>query len=252
MQGLVIEGKKLNGLQNISFNYNVGEEAVLNLGKPFNATQIVSPTTVQLNVDKFLVNNDYVTGLTGKTDISGQFEYDGNYLNFNSGALLGYTVTASVGGLPEMAFDLAIYGDISGFDTAVTSSDDNSIYDVNQDNISITYDKSAENPIQSFTYSENYNFQPIYGLNITGRPSEIQLIGPITQELEVAIEVEDFEFENNFSFLSGAKDRNRNISVSVGNNSFALENAILVGESKSLSVSNTVTATIRYRGFKQV
>lgn len=249
---LVISGVRLSGVQNISFNYSVGEEAVLNAGKGFNATTLTAPTAVQANIDKFLVNNDYVTGLTGLTDINGQFVYGSNYLNFNSGVLRGYTVSASVGSLPEIAFDIGIYGDISGSNGAISYSADNSVYDVNQNNITVTFDKSATNAIQGFTYSENYNYAPIYGMNEEGRPSEIRLLAPITQEMEISIEVDDLEFENNFSFLSGAKDRARNVSVTVGNNTFSMSNAILVGESKSLSVNDTVVANIRYRGFKNV
>jgi hypothetical protein len=253
MDYLVIQGKKIRALQNISFNYSTNEQEVLNAGKGFNGTFIGGATQVTANIDKFLVNNDSITGLTGRSDISGQFAYGGSFLNFCSGALIGYTVSANVGSLPEIAFDISIYGDISGSNTAQSFTLENQVYDVNQDNISVVFDKSAANPIQGFTYSENYNFQAIYGMNNNvGRPSEIQLTGPINQEMQIDIEVEDFMFENNFSFLSGSKDRNRNISVTVGQNVFSMSNAFLVGESKSLSVSNTVVASLRYRGFKNI
>jgi hypothetical protein len=250
---VVIDGVRLNGLQNVSFDYSVGEEAMLNLGKSFQTTMITSAGTVQANIDKILTNTDHIITLTGEKNITGQFKYGENTLNFNSGVLRGYTVSASVGGLPEIAFDIGIYGDISGTNTLATYDDDNALVNIGQDDITVTFDKSSTNAVQGFTYSENYNFQPIYGLNKLGRPDEIKLIGPIVQELEVSIDVDDFEFEDIFSFLSGAKDRDRNVSVDIGGyNSFVLENAHLVGESKSLGVNDTVMATIRYRGYKKV
>ena len=255
---IIINETLLTGVQNVSFQQNVNEEPILTLGSDFGGTTINGPTTVTAAIDKFLLNGDFVTGLTGVTTISGQFEYGDNFLNFSQGVLEGYAVSASIGELPQISFDLSIYGSLSGSDTSIRSSasTENAIEEVSQSGLIITFDKNATNAVQSFNFSETFNAQPIYGLG-QNTPSHLSIIGPIAQEATIAIEVEDYEFEETFSFLSGSKNRNRTIQLQISGsngilNTFALENGHLVSESITAGVGDTIVANLTYRGFKKV
>jgi hypothetical protein len=98
--------------------------------------------------------------------------------------------------------------------------------------------------------------QPIYGLG-QNTPTHISVIGPIAQEATIAIEVEDYEFEDTFSFLSGSKNRNRTIELKISGangvlNTFALESGHLVNESITAGVGDTIVANLTYRGYKKV
>jgi len=256
---IIINQTLLTGVQNISFQQDVSEAPVSVLGNDFGGTTISGPTTVTASIDKLLLNSDFVTGLTGNTTISGQFEYGDNFIDFSQGVLNSYSVGATVGGLPEISFDLSIYGSLSGSDTSIRSSasTENAIQEVSQSGLIATFDKGATNAVQSFSFSEAFNVQPIYGLG-QNTPSHISIVGPIGQEATIAIEVEDYEFEETFSFLSGSKDRNRTIQLQIRNknnstlNTFALENAHLVSESIGAGVGDTIVANLTYRGFKKV
>jgi hypothetical protein len=255
---IVINQTLLTGVQNISFEQNVDEAPVSMLGNDFGGTTINGPTTVTAAIDKLLLNSDFITGLTGNTTISGQFEYGDNFIDFSQGVLNSYAVSASVGELPQISFDLSIYGSLSGSDTSIRSSasTENAIEEVSQSGLIITFDKGAINAVQSFSFSEAFNVQPIYGLG-QNTPSHISILGPIAQEATIAIEVEDYEFEETFSFLSGSKDRNRTIQLQISGdngvlNTFALENAHLVSESIAAGVGDTIVANLTYKGFKKV
>ena len=255
---IIINRTLLTGVQNVSFQQNVNEVPVSLLGNDFGGTTINGPTTVTAAIDKFLLNGDFVTGLTGLTTISGQFEYGDNFLNFSQAVLNSYAVSVSVGALPQISFDLSIYGSIGGSDTSIRSSASNegAIQNVSQSGLIVTFDKEATNAIQSFNFSETFNVQPIYGLG-QNTPTHLSIIGPIVQEASIAIEVEDYEFENTFSFLSGSKNRNRNIELKISGangvlNTFTLESGHLVNESLSAGVSDTVVANLTYRGYKKV
>jgi hypothetical protein len=257
-ENIIINGTLLTGVQNVSFSQNVSENPVSMLGNDFAGTTISNPTTVTAAVDKFLLNSDFVTGLTGLTTISGQFEYGDNYLNFSQAVLNSYAVSASVGELPQISFDLSIYGSLSGSNESIVSSasNENAIENVSQSGLIVTFDKNETNAIQSFSFSETFNVQPIYGLG-QNTPAHLSIIGPIAQEATISIEVEDYELEETFSFLSGSKDRNRTIQLQIsGNNgvlnTFALENAHLVSESITAGAGDTIVANLSYRGFKKV
>ena len=120
----------------------------------------------------------------------------------------------------------------------------------------VTFDKNETNAIQSFSFSETFNVQPIYGLG-QNTPAHLSIIGPIAQEATISIEVEDYELEETFSFLSGSKNRNRTIQLQISGdnsilNTFALENAHLVSESITAGAGDTIVANLNYKGFKKV
>lgn len=249
---------KLNSIQNISFSQNVQEDTSLIVGKDLGPTQINNPTQVTVSVDKILNNGDIISSLTGLSTISGQFEYGDNLLNFNKACLSSFSVSSAVGELPQASFDFDIYGSMSGASASISSSavaDDN-IEVIPANGLIATFDKNPTNAVQSFNYSEVYNKQAIYGIGLN-EPSEIKFIGPVQQEASISIEVEDYEPEETYSFLSGSKDRNRTIKLEISGSgavlsSFVLENAHLVGESVGVGVGNTVVANLLYRGYKKV
>jgi len=255
-ENIIIDGILLNGVQNVSFSQSVSEDVVSILGGNFVGTNITGPTATTVSIDKLLLNSDYVTGLTGSHNISGQFQYGTNNLNFEQACINSYAVSAAVNQLPEISFDLSIYGNISGNENSVVSSalKEDLIEKVSQQGLIVTFDKTPTNSVQSFSFSETFNVQPLYSLG-EKIPSQISTVGPIVQEVTINIEVEDYEFENNFSFLSGSKDRNRNIKLEISGengilNAFEMVNGILINEQMVAGVSNTMVASLTYRGYK--
>ena len=250
--------RKMNSIQSVSVAQNVTEEVSLVVGKDLSPTEINGPTQTTVSVDKVLNNNDFIRTLTGKNDVSGQFEYGDNLLNFSEACLDNFSVSATINELPQAAFDFTIYGSMSGTSTSLSSTSiaDNNIEEIPVEGLIATFDKSSTNAVQSFSYSETYNKQVIYGIGST-KAADIKFLSPIAQEASIEIEVEDYEPEETFSFLSGSKDRNRTIKLEISGessilNTFQLENARLVSESVSTSAGNTIIANLTYRGHKKV
>lgn len=253
---IIINGTELQGVENISFQQNVNESPISLLGNNFAGKAIEAPTQVTASIDKYLLNNDFVTTLTGLTNISGQFEYGDNLLDFSQATINGYAVSTSVGDLPQISFDLSIYGSLSGSNTSIRplASTESGIENVSQSGLIVTFDKNQTNAVQSFTFSESFNIQPTYGLG-QKTPADISIISPIVQEVSISIEVEDYETEETFSFLSGSKDRARNIELKISGdngvlNTFSLQNGCLASESIVSSAGNTTTAQLTYRGYR--
>lgn len=253
---IIINGTELQGIENVSFQQNVNESPISMLGNDFAGKTIEAPTQVTASIDKYLLNNDFVTTLTGLTNISGQFEYGDNLIDFSQAVINGYAVSAGVGSLPQISFDLSIYGSLSGSDTSIRSlaSDESAVENVSQSGLIVTFDKNQTNAVQSFTFSEAFNVLPTYGLG-QKTPADISIVGPVVQEVNISIEVEDYEIEETFSFLSGSKDRSRNIELKISGdngvlNTFSLQNGCLTSESMVSSAGNTTTAELTYRGYR--
>lgn len=257
---------KLKSIQNVSISQNVQEDASLVVGKDLSSTQINGPTQTTVSVDKILNNQDAISratysknGVLRKSSISGQFEYGDNILAFNKACLDNFSVSATINDLPQASFDFTIYGSMSGSNTSVPPANQNeeqSLQEIKAEGLIVTFDKGATNAVQSFNYSEIYNKQAIYGIG-SNEPEDIKFIGPVQQEASISIEVEDYETEETFSFLSGSKDRNRTIKLEISGdssilNKFELENAYLVNESIGAGIGNTIVANLTYRGYKKV
>ena len=250
--------KKLNSIQSISFKQDIQENPSLVVGQEISPTQIDGPTQTTVSVDKILNNNDLIRTFAGRSNISGQFEYGDNLLSFNKTCLKNFSVSATINELPQASFDFVIYGSLSGTSTSLSSTAvaDSTIEEITTEGLSITFDKQSTNAVQSFSYSEIFNKQALYGIG-SNEPSDIQTVGPVLQEASISIEVEDYEPEETFSFLSGSKDRNRTIKMEISGensilNTFQLENARLVSESIGAGVGDTIVANLTYKGHKKV
>jgi len=249
----------LTGIQNISFSQEVQEAPIQVLGG-LSAPVPQGPTTTKVSIDKVLLNKDYMLTLTGSTGLFGQFIYGDNILDFENAVMDGFTVSATIGEVPQIAFELSVYGDLSGSNHSrlPRALKDSKISSVTQSGISVVFDKKIENAVQSFNFTENYQWQPSYKIGQVG-PCNVELVSYASQEANISIEVEDYTFENNYSFsdLTSAKNRDRNISFTLTNkngdsNEFIMKNASLVAENISAGVGNTVVANLTYRGSKTI
>ena len=141
--------RKMNSIQSVSVAQNVTEEVSLVVGKDLSPTEINGPTQTTVSVDKVLNNNDFIRTLTGKNDVSGQFEYGDNLLNFSEACLDNFSVSATINELPQAAFDFTIYGSMSGTSTSLSSTSiaDNNIEEIPVEGLIATFDKSSTNAV---------------------------------------------------------------------------------------------------------
>ena len=242
----------LRSIENITFSQTVQEEEVNIVGKEDANKSITGPTQTAASIDKILNRKDIIFLAKEQTGINGQFVYGGNLLNFENACLNNYSVNATVGELPTASFDLNIYGGISGASIPISgdSYQESSGTIISPNDLKVTFDKNSSNAVQSFSFAESYNKEAIYGLG-DKKPKEIQKLGQINQEATISIEVEDYEAEETYSFLSGTKDRDRTIKLEIGNpvqNTYELQNASLVDEAIGLGAGGTPIASLTYRG----
>lgn len=290
---IIINDVLLSGIQNVSFQQNYNEDPVSLLGNPFATTLPTAPPTTTAKVDKFLLNKDIITGLTGSTGIFGSFVYGENILQFDGAVLDGYSLSVDLNSDPAISFDFTVYGDLSGInpdlalnivnspikaaDVISAATSDNTIAEINQTGMLIELsskehpDPGADgtarigkaNAIQSFTFTETYQYQPKYKIGDI-KPCQVDLIKPIEQSATVSIEVEDYSLGHKYGALPGKtnysdlstniyRDKIVKITLKTKNgdeNVFELQNAHLVSESISAGVGDTVVANLTYRGYK--
>ena len=280
---IILNDTLLSGIQNVSFQQNYSEEPLSLLGSAYASTQIQGPPTTTAKVDKLLLNRDFITGLTGSTGINGSFTYGDNALIFDTAVLDGYSLSVGLNSDPEISFDFTIHGDLSGINPELYASpisasnltsaatSDNSIAEINQTGILIELSSNdhpdigsstttRSNAVQSFTFTETYQYQPKYKIG-DHKPCQIDLIKPVQQSATVSIEVEDYAFKHNYGSLPGKGIfdsefyRNKTVKLTLrtkndDKNVFELQNAYLSSETISQGVGDTIVANLTYRGHK--
>lgn len=244
----------LKSIQNIAFSQEVQEENFDICGKELASKVVTGPTNTAVAIDKILNNKDIIFQAREQTGIKGQFQYGDNILDFQNACLNNYSVSATVGELPTASFDLNIYGGITGGGSSISgeSYQESSGTIISPNDLTVTFDKNSTNAVQSFSFAETFNKEVMYGIGQT-TPKDIKKIGNIQQEASINIEIEDYEMEETFGFLSGAKDRDRTIKLEIGSpiqNTYELQNASLVSESISASAGGTPVASLIYRGHR--
>lgn len=286
-QNLVINNTRLSGIQNISFQQNMAIDPVTLMGNDFGGVTLNGPTTTTIKIDKFLNNEEFIRTLTGSTAISGQFEYgtaanaSGGRMNFDTAVVDGYAVSAQVNAIPDISYDITIYGDLKYSNTSriTGASGDNPITVVPETGIAVTGDdfnkifhnyQFASIAIQSASFSEVFSYTPHYSVGSVGAPDSISLLGPIAQEATVVYEAQvgaeanagvlgGFSgFEDKFIYESGTFDQDKKLDIKIfdesGNimNQFSLTSGHVVSESIVGAVSDTLTISRTYRGYKKV
>lgn len=279
---IILNDTLLSGIQNVSFQQNYNEEPLSLLGSAYASTQIQGPSTTTAKIDKLLLNRDFITGLTGSTGIFGQFVYGDNALIFDTAVLDGYSLSVGLNSDPQISFDFTIYGELSGInpvlhgpiqtpDFVSAATSDNSIAEINQTGILIELSSNdhpdigsttvtRSNAVQSFTFTETYQYQPKYKIG-DHKPSQIDLIKPVQQSATVSIEVEDYAFKDKYgnlpekSIFGSDFYRNKTVKLTLrtkndDKNVFELQNAYLSSETISQGVGDTIVANLTYRGHK--
>lgn len=268
---IFLNSKRVSGVQDMSFQQSVSDTLQNTLGNDLGTPHITAPTTTTFSLDRYLLNTDFITGLTGQT-FSGMFVHGtnttsstdkSNFLKFNSGVLMGYSVDCSIGQIPTIAYDIEIFGQITGDSASgiTTPTDETALSTMSPTGITVTFDKenkdnqNNKNLVQSFVFTERFEYEPIYAVG-SRYPTHLVSKGPVFQEMDINMEVENYNPEDTHSFLDSDKDKNRNISVKMQTddgqvNTFSLTSGHLLSESLNYGVNNTVTASLKYRGYKR-
>ena len=124
---IILQQTLLTGITDVSFDYQVEEEAVLLLANRGINRKINKPSVATCSISKKCIGREFIQQLTGYVDLSGQFIYGENGLDFNQAAITNYKISLSPQDIPTLSADLKIYGDME----PATTLRVNSAYPVN-------------------------------------------------------------------------------------------------------------------------
>lgn len=269
-EALVFLGSgQLAGLQSVNLSYenNAVETKYLGMGKC--KTLPVGPQIGGFNLSYYVVSQDLVLQFTGHSGTNGYIlrARNNNLQNFSftSGYLTSYTSRVSVGSIPEVSANFAIFGNVGAISQAYSAQTlvdrDNilaslsalSFKPTNYSSISLNLDDFSTNRVISYEINMSISRLPIYKLG-QREPSQVKRVPPILVDINFVIEKNDYIAKQIQHYPFQEKIRNLEIRVRDFNRNepvitYGFDNMMLRTESYNLTTDNRGVYQLGYRNY---
>ena len=251
---IILQETILTGITNVSFDYTVQEEAVLLLANRGINRKMNKPNVATCSISKKCIGREFIQELTGYADLSGQFIYGENGLDFDQAVVKNYKISLSPQDIPTLSVDLNIYGDMkpaTGL-RANSAYSDNTGENINPTSIVLNLDNTIS-AVTSFSYSVDFDCTPTHEIESI-KSSSSKILTPIKYSVSADIEMLEQELENMTGLLQD-ETFNRDVSFSLIDlsggylNTFSIPNASLKAQKISATPSDTIQLSVDYIGY---
>jgi len=249
-----LNGQKLSGVSNLSLGYTNPLENYLTLGAKNFGYFLNGPIESSLEISRSLIYSDPLLAFTGDSFFSGNFSYGGKSYSFQSGYLTNYSVSCSVGEIPQVSSRISILGEFKSGENFLSEQVNDGLFIPSPRTISVSGLDFSSNRVRSFNYSLEVQKQPIFSLEGGRTAQSVNFISPINVSLSVEIEMANSAIRDSFSYcekkaddsvIITINDRTLNNSIS----SFEVPNSTLLGESVQVSSDGQPVKSLTFGGF---
>lgn len=278
-QTVIINGNRLLGVQSVDGSYGISEKPVRVAGVGFIDALIESPLQGNFSISRRMVGADPLIEknsqgkyIYDEAQIEGVILYDNDTkgFGFTKGRMSRYSVSCSVGDIPEIQTEITVYGslgkDIATNQTTIASPP---IKFPDQSSIRVTVSDFAIDAISDFSYSRAINTTPIYALpkgtvfdwsvGTAGTknldPIQIDTQYPIETDINFTIIADEYEIREIKDRIQAAPKSNVSIEIFDAQsptdiiNSYVGENVRLISESIGSTVDGQMTISLTYKGY---
>lgn len=113
-QKFFIENYEVSGVVSIDGGYQINEEPLNVLGHGYFDSLVNAPLQGNFSIERSLITRDPLLNYTGEEGFNGGIYYNGTSFDFVSGYLEDYSVSCSVGSIPSVSSQIAVFGNIGG------------------------------------------------------------------------------------------------------------------------------------------
>ena len=250
---VIIQGYAITGVTDISFTSNVEEDAVVLLAERGITRKINKGHTIQCKISKPYLGRDRLQEFTGMTDLSGQFVYGANAVEFNEATISSYSISVDTNSSPKISIDMKIFGDFKPTTNIAATQSDYSFEELGPDSVSV--DVEGRNSILTdFSYSVNFDVKPTYEIDSI-KSSSAKILSPIKYSTSAKMLMDEQEFED-VTGLIQSETFNRNITFDIrdtGNsvlNTYNIPNASIRSQEVGVAAGDLVQFSIQYQGLQ--
>ena len=250
---VIIEGIAITGITDISFSSNIEEKSIVLLADRGINRKVNNGHTVQCKISKTYLGKDRLQEFTGVTDLTGQFIYGTNALNFNQATISSYSISADTNSSPKVSVDMKIFGDFKPTTTISAGLSDYSFEDLGPESAFINVE-GRNSILTNFSYNVNFDVKPTYEISST-KSSTSKILSPIKYSTSAEMLMDEQEFVD-VTGLMESETFNRSVTFNMQNesstvlNTYNIPNASISSQSASVTAGDLVKMSIKYQGLE--
>jgi hypothetical protein len=193
---VILQDVLLTGISNISFQSTNQEGATKLLANKGINRKIYKPPTTTCSFSKPYNGKDYLQSLTGATNLSGQFVYKNNAIDFTNAAISSYGLNLDSNGFGEINVTLQIFGDMKPTTNLklLTASADFEALDMTPSIFSLNLD-GKNSAIKSLNYEAVFDVKPTSNIGSINY-SNVNIFSPVVHKINANIEMLEQEIED--------------------------------------------------------
>ena len=264
-ESITINGSGIQGVQSVSANYASVAQPLKNLGINSIGFAPEGPQTATLDVDTLLINTlspsapadsaDIMQNFTGDLAFSGVVNHGTKNFIFTEGYLETYSVSCSIGEIPQVSTSSVIYGEF-GTGTLVDVPADAYPSTVNipsYSSMEINLDTFNTNRVSSFNVAIATPRLPLYAVG-SDVPTGVMAGTPVEVNVNFTIEPDDYEIKNMRFVPDQTVFQNTVITLKKNNSdatllTYSFDDMLLTSESFQGGVDSSATVNFNLRSF---
>lgn len=212
----------LSGIVSVDGSYNLSVKPINAIGVGYLKQILAEVPSATVSVSRYLVNNDPVFELTGNganhlaESINGGLTYNNKNFAFQNAYLKSYSISCSVGEIPQIQSEFDIFGNIgSGYNPSGNIASQG-VFVPQVKNIIVNCNNSSTNRVKNFSIGFDCPNVPIYVLRETNAeyPVEVHNEYPIAVNGSFSLEVDDYQTKDVFDILNSNMVTNFSVAIS--------------------------------------
>lgn len=278
-QKVIINGYELLGVQSVDGSYGISEKPVRVAGVGFIDAKIDGPLEGNFSINRKMVSKDplldvdYVGQyILDEQEIEGVILYDNDSkgFGFTKGRVSRYSVSCTVGDIPDIQLDIIVYGSL-GKDVSANAATKThpQVQYPDQSSMRVTISDFTVDAISDFSYSRTINTQSVYALpkgnlsdwntGVAGTknldPIQIDTQYPIETDINFTIIADTYEVREIKDRIQAAPKSDVSIEIldsidSSTINSFVGKNVRLISESINSTTEEEMSISLTYKGYE--
>ena len=284
-QTVIIDGHKLLGIQGVDGSYGIKEKQINVAGVGFVDALPDGPLEGNFSISRKMVSKDplleldqYGRYIYDEKEISGVILYDDDTkgFGFTKGRLSNYTVSCSVGNIPDIQTEIRVYGSLG---KNVSSSLKDQVFVPptiafpDQSSIKLVVSDFTVDAIVDFSYSRSINLLPLYVLNrgslvdwnsqdpfqgVVAEPIQVDTQYPIETDITFTMIANEYEIREIKDRLQSAPKSTLEIQIydsqnpDVIINSFRAKNARLISENINSTIDQEMNISLSYKSYESI
>tara|TARA_R110002153_G_scaffold64685_1_gene173260 strand:- start:5333 stop:6121 length:789 start_codon:yes stop_codon:yes gene_type:complete len=250
---VIIQGVAITGITDISFSSNVEEKAVVLLADRGINRKINNGHNVQCKISKPYLGKDMLQEFTGITNLSGQFIYGTDALDFNQGTISSYSISVGTDSSPKISVDIKIFGDFKPTTTIQTSTPDHQFENLGPESAFINVENRTS-ILTNFSYKVDFDVKPTYEISSI-KSSTSKILSPIKYSVSADMLMDEQEFVD-MTGLMQSETFSRPVTFEMKNesstvlNTYNIPNASISSQSASVAAGDLVKMSVTYQGLE--